>query len=391
MPGKRDYYEVLGLAKDASEEDLKKAYRKLAKQYHPDLNPDDKEAEVRFKEVGEAYEVLSDKEKRARYDQFGHAGVDPNFGAGAGGGGGGAYGGFGGFGDLGDIFGDIFGGGFGGGFGGATRARNPGGPVRGNSVAADMTLSFMEAVKGVTRDISFQRLETCKDCGGSGAEEGTGAETCPDCGGSGQVRTRKQTMLGVMEMATTCSRCGGTGKIVRNPCQKCGGRGRVRVRKTLQVNVPAGIDNGQTFVLRGEGDHGTGGGPSGDLQVTVSVRPDPIFERDGRDIWCEIPITYTQAVLGDEITVPTVDGQVKYNVPEGTQNAAVFRLRDKGVVSPGTRSRGDQYVRLQVEIPKNLTKAQKEKLREFEASLSDKNYGGRQSFFEKLKGKFDSK
>ena len=383
LPDKRDYYEVLGLQKGCSEDELKKAYRKLAKQYHPDLNPGDKDAEAKFKEVNEAYEVLSDKEKRTRYDQFGFAGVDPNYGAGAGGGFSG--GGFSGFGDLGDIFGDIFGGGF----GGSTRTRNPGGPVRGASQQVSIGISFMEAVKGCKKEISYQRLETCSECSGSGAAAGSSPETCPDCHGTGQIRTRRQTMLGMMEMQTTCQRCAGKGKIVRNPCSKCGGKGRVRVTRKLEVSVPAGIDDGQAFVLRGEGDAGTGGGPAGDLQVAVSVRPDPIFERDGRDIWCDIPITYTQAVLGDTITVPTVDGKVEYKVPEGTQNATVFRLRDKGISTPGSRSRGDQYVRVGVEIPKNLSKSQKEKLKAFEDSLSAKNYNKRQSFFDKLKDAFD--
>ena len=384
---KRDYYEVLGVEKTASDDELKKAYRKLAKKYHPDLNPGDKEAEAHFKEVNEAYEVLSDKDKRARYDQFGHAGVDPNFGAG---GGAGAYGGgFGGFGDLGDIFenlGDIFGGGF----GGSTRTRNPSGPTRGNSLGYTLPLSFREAVKGCRKEIQYQRLESCAACSGTGAAAGTHPETCPDCGGSGYVTVRRQSFMGVMQMRQPCSRCGGTGKVIKNPCQRCGGKGRVRVTRKLTVNVPAGIDDGQTFVVRGEGDHGTNGGPAGDVQVTVSVRPDPIFERDGQNIWCDIPLTFTQAVLGDEIVVPTVDGKVKYTVPEGTQNGTVFRLRDKGVVNPNTgRNRGDQYVRVNIEVPKGLSRSQKEKLREFEQSLSDKNYNKRQSFFDKLKEAFD--
>ena len=383
---KRDYYEVLGVQKTASDDELKKAYRKLAKQYHPDLNPGDKEAEAHFKEVGEAYEVLSDKDKRARYDQFGHAGVDPNFGAGGGYGGAG----FGGFGDFSDIFenlGDIFGGG---GFGGSTRARNPSGPTRGSSLRYNLALSFMEAVKGCQKEISFQRLESCAACSGSGAEPGTSPETCPDCGGRGYIRVQKPSILGVMQVQQTCSRCGGSGRVVKSPCQKCGGKGRVRVSHKMTVNVPAGIDDSQSFLVRGEGDHGTNGGPAGDVQVTVSVRPDPIFERDGQNIWCDIPLTYTQAVLGDEIVVPTVDGKVKYTVPEGTQNGTVFRLRDKGVVNPNTgRNRGDQYVRVNIEVPKGLTRSQKEKLREFEASLSDKNYNKRQSFFDKLREAFD--
>ena len=383
---KRDYYEVLGVQKGVGDDELKKAYRKLAKQYHPDLHPDDKEAEAHFKEINEAYEVLSDKDKRARYDQFGHAGVDPNYSAGPGGYGGG-FGGFGGFEDIFGDLGDIFGGG---GFGGSTRARNPNGPTRGNSQGFTLPLSFMEAVKGCQKEVTYQRLESCAACSGTGAAEGSRPETCPDCGGSGYVTVRKQSILGMMQLRQPCSRCGGTGKVIKNPCQKCGGKGRVRVNRKLTVNVPAGIDDGQTFIVRGEGDHGTNGGPAGDLQVTVTVRPDTIFERDGQNIWCDIPLTYTQAVLGDEIVVPTVDGKVKYTVPEGTQNGTVFRLRDKGVVDPNTgRNRGDQYVRVTIEVPKGLSRSQKDKLREFEASLSEKNYHKRQGFFDRLREAFD--
>lgn len=383
MPEKRDYYEVLGIAKGCSEDELKKAYRKVAKKYHPDLNPDDKGAEAKFKEASEAYEILSDKDKRARYDQFGHAGVDPNFGAGGGGGGFG-----GGFGDLGDIFGDLFGS-FGG-FGGSSRARDPNAPVRGNDVGYSVTIDFMQAVKGCQQKISTQRLEVCNDCNGSGAGRGSEPETCPNCHGSGQVRqVRSIPGLGSVQTSGTCPRCNGRGKIINDPCKKCGGKGRVRVTKTLDVTVPAGIDNGQTFVMRGQGDNGANGGPPGDLHIAVTVRPDPIFERQGFDIWCEIPITYTQAVLGDKIVVPTVDGKVEYDIPEGTQNATVFRLRDKGVTAINGRGRGDQYVRVVIEVPKGLGKSQKEKLREFEESLSSKNYNKRQGFFDKLKDMLD--
>lgn len=384
---KRDYYEVLGVQKGVGDEELKKAYRRLAKQYHPDLHPDDAEAESHFKEINEAYEVLSDKDKRARYDQFGHAGVDPNYSAGPAGYNGGGGFGFGGFGDIFEDLGDIF---SGGGFGGSTRTRDPNGPTRGNSQGCTLPLSFMEAVKGCQKEVTYQRLESCAACSGSGAAEGSRPESCPDCGGTGYVTVRKQSVFGVMQVRQPCSRCGGSGRVIKNPCQKCGGKGRVRVNKKLTVTVPAGIDDGQAFIVRGEGDHGTNGGPAGDLQVSVSVRPDPIFERDGQSIWCDIPLTYTQAVLGDEIVVPTVDGKVKYAIPEGTQNGTVFRLRDKGVVNPNTgRNRGDQYVRVSIEVPRGLTRAQKEKLREFEESLSEKNYHKRQGFFDKLREAFD--
>ena len=393
MAEKRYYYEVLGLQKGAGDDEIKKAFRQLAKKYHPDLNPGDKEAETKFKEVNEAYEVLSDKEKRQRYDQFGFAGVDPSYGAGAPGGAGGAggFGGFGGFGDLGDLFGDIFGGGGGfGGFGGG-RVRDPNGPIRGEHREAQITVSFMEAVKGCTREIKVARLENCSECGGSGAKKGTSPETCPDCHGTGQVTVRRQTAIGVMQMQQPCARCGGRGRIIKEPCPKCGGKGRVKVNKTVTVNIPAGIDDGQTVAVRGQGDGGRNGGPAGDLRVLVNVRPDPLFERDGYDIWCEIPITFAQAAMGDDIIVPTVDGKVSYHVPEGTQSGTVFRLRDKGVPALNGRGRGDQYVRVVVEVPKGLNKAQKDKLREFDAALGEKNYQKRKGFTERLRDRFSDK
>ncbi len=328
MAEKRDYYEVLGVQKGCSDDELKKAYRKMAKQYHPDLNPGDKDAEAKFKEVNEAYEVLNDKDKRARYDQFGHAGVDPNYGGGAG------FGGFGGFeggidfGDLSDLFGDMFGG-FG--FGGSTRARNPNAPIKGKDIDSHMVLTFMEAVHGCKKEVSVSRMEKCPDCGGTGAEPGTGSETCSDCNGTGRIRVQQRTPFGAIQSEKVCPKCGGKGKIIKNPCKKCSGQGRVRVNKKLEVNVPAGIDDGQIFALRGQGDHGLNGGPSGDVNISVSVRPDPIFERDGVNVWCEVPITFTQAVLGDEIIVPTIDGKVKYDISEGTQTGTTVRLRNKGI------------------------------------------------------------
>ncbi|MEF2562275.1 MAG: molecular chaperone DnaJ, partial [Negativibacillus sp.] len=350
---------------------------------HPDLNPGDKDAEAKFKEVNEAYAVLSDSEKRARYDQFGHAGVDPNYGGGAGGAG---FGGFD-FGDIGDIFDSFFGGGggFGGGFGGSSRTRNPNAPIRGNNINIDIALSFMEAAKGCKKEISFSRLIQCEECSGTGAAKGTTPETCPDCHGSGQVRVQQRTPFGVVQSTKACSRCSGTGKIIKTPCEKCKGMGRVRKSTRLEVDVPAGIDNGQTFVLRGQGDHGINGGPAGDVNVTVSVRPDPLFERDGFDVWCEIPITFPQAVLGDEVVVPTIDSKVKYNIPEGTQPATVFRLRNKGIPYVNGRGRGDQYVRVNLEVPTNLSSKQKEALKDFDSLTGDKNYHKRKGFFDKLK------
>lgn len=379
MAEKRDYYEVLGISKGASDDEVKKAYRKLAKKYHPDLNPDDKEAETRFKEVNEAYEILSDPQKKSRYDQFGHAGVDPSAGVG-GFSGGGFSGGFG-FEDLGDIFENFFGGGF----GGATRTRNPNGPIRGADVRVSIPLDFMEAVKGAKKKINITQQQVCSDCGGSGARKGTAPETCSDCGGTGQTRVTQRTPFGSVQTARPCVRCGGKGTVIKESCPACAGKGRVRKQKTLEVSVPAGIDDGQSFILRGEGDSGLNNGPSGDCVVTVNVRPAPLFERDGFDIWCDIPLTYAQATLGDEITVPTVDGKVSYTVPEGTQPNTVFRLRNKGVPYVNGRGRGDQYVRVSLEVPKNLSSKQKEALRNFESLMSDKNYDKRKTFFEKIK------
>ncbi len=301
---KRDYYEVLGVQKGCSDDELKKAYRKVAKKYHPDLNPGDKEAEAKFKEANEAYAILSDSQKRARYDQFGHAGVDPNYGSG-----GGSYASGFDFGDFGDIFDTFFGGGFGG-FGGSTRTRNPNGPIRGNNINIPLTLTFLEAAKGCKKEISLNRQVKCEECGGTGAAPGTQPEVCPECHGSGQIPVQQRTPFGVVQTSRACSKCNGTGKLVKTPCTKCGGQGRVRKNIKLEVNVPAGIDDGQTFVLRGQGDNGLNGGPSGDVNVTVTVRPDPLFERDGFDVWCEIPVTFPQAVLGAEVTVPTIDGKV---------------------------------------------------------------------------------
>ncbi len=380
MADKRDYYEVLGVSKDASSDDLKKAYRKLAKQYHPDMNPGDKTAETKFKEVNEAYEVLNYPAKRQRYDQFGHAGVDPSYGGGGAGYGGGGFGGF----DVGDIFESFFGGGFSG-FGGSSRTRNPNGPIRGNDINVTLGLSFMEAAKGCKQQIQVQRLEKCDVCGGSGAKSGTTAETCTECGGTGQVKVSQRTPIGVIQTTRTCSKCSGKGKVIKEPCPDCRGMGRVRHTRTLEVSVPAGIDDGQTFVLRGQGDQGVNGGPSGDVNIMVTLRPDTLFERDGFDVWCDIPITFSQAVLGDEITVPTIDGKVKYTVPEGTQSGTVFRLRNKGIQYVNGRGRGDQYVKVNIEVPRNLTGKQKEALRKFEELSTEKNYEKRRSFFDKLK------
>ena len=375
---KRDYYEVLGVQKGATDAEIKKAYRKLAKENHPDLNPGDKDAEARFKEINEAYEVLGDSDKRQRYDQFGFAGVDPSYGAGAGGYGGGFEGGFD-FGDLGDIFGSFFGGGFGGG----TRSRT--GPQRGESLRMGLTITFEEAAFGCEKEVSLERVEQCETCHGSGAAAGTSPETCPNCHGSGQVQQRRQTPMGVFATTTTCPRCGGKGKIISNPCKDCGGTGQVRRRKTVKVSIPAGIDNGQTISLRGQGNAGRNGGPAGDLLITVTVRPHQLFRREGNDVLCEAPITFTQAVLGAELEIPTIDGKVKYTLPEGTQSGTTFRLKGKGIPSINGRGRGDQYVTVYIETPKNLNKEQKEALKKFAETMGESNYEEQKKFFKKFK------
>ena len=378
MADKRDYYEVLGVSKSASEEEIKKAYKKLARKYHPDMNPGDKEAEEKLKEINEANEVLSDPEKKARYDQFGFAGVDPNYGAGAGAGGAYGAGGFD-FGDLGDIFGSFFGGGFGG-----TRA-NPNAPTRGESLRTSVNISFEEAAFGCDKDVSIDRVEQCPDCHGSGCAKGTTAEVCPDCRGSGVIQQRRQTPLGYMSTSSPCPRCGGKGRIIHQPCPTCGGKSMIRRRKTIQVHIPAGIDNGQTISLRGQGNAGRNGGPAGDLLIVVSVRPHEIFRREGTSVLCEAPITFTQAVLGAELEIPTIDGKVKYTIPEGTQSGTTFRLKGKGIPGLNGRGRGDQYVTVNIETPRNLNREQKEALKKFSESLGEKNYEEHKSFFGKFK------
>ena len=373
---KRDYYEVLGVQKGATDAEIKKAYRKMAKENHPDLHPGDKDAEARFKEINEAYEVLSDSEKKARYDQFGFAGVDPSYG---GGGYGGGFDGSFDFGDLGDIFGSFFGGGFGGG----GRARS--GPQRGESLRTRLTITFEEAAFGCEKEVSIDRVEQCETCKGTGAAPGTSPETCPACGGSGQVQQRRQTPMGVFATTGPCPRCGGTGKIIASPCKDCGGSGQVRRRKTLKVTIPAGIDNGQIISLRGQGSAGKNGGPAGDLQIVITVQPHQLFRRDGADVYCNAPITFTQAVLGGEMEIPTIDGKVKYDIPEGTQTGSTFRLKGKGIPNVNGRGRGDQYVTVYIETPRNLNREQKEALKKFSSTLKENNYEERKSFFKKFK------
>lgn len=363
MADKRDYYEVLGLQKGASDDEIKKAYRRIAKSCHPDLHPDDKEAEARFKEANEAYGVLSDPDKKAKYDQFGFAGVDPNYGAGAGG--------FtGDFGDLGDIFGDIFGGfGFGGFSGGGSRGTARTGPQRGESLRVRLAISFEEAAFGCQKEINIARIDQCPDCKGTGCASGTTAEVCPDCKGSGTIRTQQRTAFGVFQSTSPCSRCGGSGKVIHTPCPKCRGNGSVRVQKKLSVSIPAGIDNGETVSLRGQGNAGKNGGPAGDLLVTVQVQPSPVFQREGTNLYMSTKLSFVQAALGAEIKVPTLEGDVSLTIPEGTQTGSVFRLRGKGVPSLRGGGRGDQYVTVNLETPKNLSAREKELMRELAECL----------------------
>ena len=377
MAEKRDYYEVLGVSKNASEDEIKRAYKKLARKYHPDMNPGDKEAEEKFKEVNEANEVLSNPEKKAKYDQFGFAGVDPNYGAGQGG-----YGGAGGFdfGDLGDIFGSFFGGGVGGG-----GRRNPNAPQRGESIRASLSVEFTEAAFGCEKSITIDRSEQCPTCKGKGCAPGTTPEVCTECHGTGTVTQAQRTPFGMMQSQTVCPKCRGKGQIIHQPCPDCRGAGAVRKRRTIQVNIPAGIDNGQTISLRGQGHSGKNGGPAGDLLITVMVRPHEIFRRDGTAVFCEAPITFTQAVLGGTLEIPTIDGKVKYDIPEGTQTGTVFRLRGKGIPVLNGRGRGDQYVTVNIETPRNLNREQKEALKKFSESLGEGNYEKHKNFFGKKK------
>ena len=375
MADKRDYYEVLGVQKGASADEIKKAYRKLAKENHPDLHPGDKAAEERFKEINEAYEILSDEDKRAKYDQYGHAAFDPNAGFGGG------FDGFSGFGDLGDIFGDLFGG-FG--FGGSTRTRNPNAPRQGENLRASVNISFEEAAFGCQKEVTVGRVEKCSDCNGTGCAPGTTPEVCSDCNGTGQVRTTQRTPFGMVQNTSACSKCRGTGKIIHQPCKTCRGAGSVRKQQKIKVTIPAGIDDEQTISLRGQGNAGVNGGPAGDLLVTVIVRPHARFERDGTSVLLDQEISYAQAALGAEVEVPTLDGPVKLTIPEGTQPGSVFRLRGKGVPYLRGSGRGDQFVTVRLGVPKNLTASQKELLRQFAASMGELD-GGRSGIFNKKK------
>ncbi len=380
---KRDYYEVLGVQKSASAEEIKKAYRKAAMKYHPDRNPGDKEAEAKFKEVGEAYEVLSDDSKRQRYDQFGFAGVDPNYGGGGNGPYGAGFSGFGDFGDFGDIFGEFFGGGR------SSRQSAQNAPRRGENIMSHLELTFEEAAFGCEKEVATQRIENCAVCNGSGSSDGV-IETCTQCGGRGQVRSVQNFMGMQMQSTTTCPMCSGRGKIVKNPCNTCKGKGKVRKTNRVKVKIPAGVDAGQSVRVRGEGNVGTNGGVNGDLLVEIYIKRHAIFSREDFDVLCEVPITFTQAALGAEIEIPTIDGKVKYEIPEGTQTGREFVLRDKGIPEVGNpRRRGNHRFTVVVETPTKLTKEQKELLRQLDATLDRNETPKIKKFFDNLKDFFD--
>ncbi len=380
---KRDYYEVLGVQKGADESEIKKAYRKLAKKYHPDANPGDKEAEEKFKEVGEAYEVLSDAQKRAAYDQYGHAAFEQ----GGMGGGAGGFGGFSGGVDMGDIFESFFGGsGFGDIFGGGGSSRRRNGPVNGSDIQVSLTLSFEEAVFGCSKEISLNVTDTCDQCHGSGAKPGTSAETCTRCRGTGQERVVRQTPFGSMQSVTTCSVCGGKGKIIKEKCPKCGGQGRVRVQKTIKVDVPKGINHGQSIRKAGLGEAGVNGGQPGDLYIEIRVMPHKQFVRNGNDILLNVNLSMTQAALGANITIPTLEGEEVYGVKAGTQPESKVILRNKGVWNVrNNKERGNMILTFKVNIPTRLTEKQKELLRQFDDPDTEPKKEEHKGFFGKKK------
>ncbi len=373
----RDYYEVLGVSKNASDDEIKKAYRSLAKKYHPDMNPGDKEAEEKFKEANQAYAVLSDPEKKARYDQFGPEAAEGN------GFGGGGFGGFD-FGDIfggggfGDIFGDMFGGG---------RSTRRNGPQRGDDLSQRVTITFEEAAFGCKKEIKYTKVEKCGECNGSGAAAGSSPKTCTKCGGTGQIHVQQRTPLGIMQTTRACDACGGKGQTIENPCKKCRGTGMNSVTKTIEVSIPAGIDNGQKIRLSGLGNAGKNGGPAGDLYVTVVVRPHAVFKRDTFDISCEIPITFPEAALGAEIRVPTLEGDTTYTISEGTQTGSTFTLKGKGIPYVNGRGRGDLIFKVVVEVPKGMNETQKEALRNFADACGKSNYSKKEKFFSKIFGK----
>ena len=374
MADKRDYYEVLGLQKGASDNDIKKAFRKMAMKYHPDKNPGDKVAEEKFKEINEAYAVLSDPEKKEKYDRFGHAGVDPNSGFGGG------AGGFGGFEDIFDMFGGAFGG-----FGGGSRGRRNNGPRKGSDLQKAVTITFEEAAFGTKKEIRLNKYVKCKTCGGSGAAPGTSKKSCPKCGGTGEIRTAQRTPLGTFQSVSPCPDCNGTGEINETPCPDCGGSGKTRDNVTISVNIPAGVDNDSVIPIKGQGEPGVNGGPDGDLYIVINVEPHKIFERRGQDLWLEIPITFDQAALGDDIIVPTLEGKVSYKVPSGTQPDTIFRLKGKGIKSVRGNRKGDLYVKVNLEVPTKLNSKQKKAISAMAEKVTGECYQKKSSFLDSLK------
>ena len=385
MAEKRDYYEVLGLEKGASEGDIKKAFRKMAMKYHPDKNPGDKEAEEKFKEINEAYSVLSDPDKKSKYDRFGHAGVDPNGMGGAGGFGG--FGGAGGFGGFEDIF-DMFGSAFGGGFSGGGNQRRSNQPRKGKDLQKAITITFEEAAFGTTKKIGINKYVACKTCNGEGTKPGTSKKTCPKCGGSGQISQMQRTPFGQFQSVTTWDQCGGSGKIIEEPCPECKGQGKVRKTVTISVDIPAGVDNESVIPIRGQGEPGTNGGPNGDLYIVLNVKPHAVFKRSGADLYLEIPISFDQAALGAEIVVPTLEGKVSYKVPAGTQPGTTFRLREKGVKYLRRESKGDLYVKVNLEVPTKLNHKQKKAIEDMGKVVTEECYQKKNGFKEKLKDFF---
>ncbi len=378
MAEKQDYYEVLGVSKEASPDEIKKAYRGLAKKYHPDVNPGNTEAEAKFKEVNEAYAILSDPEKKQQYDRFGHAAFEQ--------GGGGAYQNMD-FGDIGDIFSSFFGG-FGGFGGGQTQRRN--GPQKGQDLGADIYLTFEEAVFGAKKDVSYQRVVKCSSCGGSGAEKGTKVETCKRCGGRGVVTTVRRVMGMQMQSQDTCPECRGSGKVIETPCKSCKGNGYIRTNKTITITINPGINNGNTICMRGLGNEGKNGGPAGDLYIEVHVKAHKSFVREGNNLYLDLPITVAEAILGAEVDVPTLEGNVKLQIPEGTQNGKVFTMQGKGVPYYNSPQRkGDLIVTVNVEIPKGLSEKQKEHIRAFAEASGEGNYQKKSKFFKNIKKMFD--
>ncbi|MDY3239167.1 MAG: molecular chaperone DnaJ [Anaerovoracaceae bacterium] len=384
MAEKRDYYEVLGLKKGASDDEIKKAFRKMAMKYHPDKNPGNKEAEEKFKEINEAYSVLSDPDKKSKYDRFGFAGVDPNAGGGFGGGSG--FGGFGGAGGFEDIF-DMFGGMFGGGFGGGQQRRNNG-PKKGRDLQKAITITFEEAAFGCKKELEINKYVACPTCKGEGTKPGTSKKTCPKCGGSGQISQMQRTPFGQFQSVTQCDQCGGTGQINETPCEDCRGTGKVRKTVKISVDIPGGVDNESVIPIRSQGEPGVNGGPNGDLYIVISVKPHKVFKRNGSDLYLDIPISFDQAALGAEIIVPTLEGKVSYKVPAGTQPGTTFRLKGKGVRNLRNDRMGDLYVKVNLEVPTKLNHKQKKAIEEMGKAVTEDCYQKKSTFADKMRELF---